>query len=233
MKKLKKVYLIIWGIIALLFLMMALFVPEQIGEWSKKDSAFWGAVVMMMLVMAGNLGLSMIFFDKGTKEQTFLKLPIAYIGFVILGITFVLEVICVVLPNGKNWMSIAIGIILLIVYGILAFGTFAATNQIKKFEKKQPERTVFIRNLRVEAELLEKQTVSEAVRKQVGRICEALRYSDPCSDSRLDEVEGRLYVAFSEFAKEIKRGEEKQCEDEAEKVLQILEERNAKCKLLK
>lgn len=233
MKKLKKIYLIMWGIIALLFLMMAIFVPEQIGEWSKKDSAFWGAVVMMMLVMAGNLVLSMIFFEKGTKEQTFLRLPIAYLGFVILAITFVLEVICVISPIGKNWMSIGIGLLLLIIYGILAFGTIVATKQIENFENKQPGRTVFIRNLRVESELLEKQTVSEAARKQAGRICEALRYSDPCSDSKLDEVEGRLYVAFTAFAKNIKSGEDNQCEELAEKVLQILEERNTKCKLLK
>jgi hypothetical protein len=152
---------------------------------------------------------------------------------VILGITFVLELVCVILPDGKNWMAIAIGLILLIIYGILAFGTLAAAGHLENFEKKQPEKTEFFKNLRAEAELLEKQTVSETAKKQAGRVCEAIRYSDPCSSPKLDEAEGKLYVAFSAFAKTVRSGEEKQCEEQAEKVLQLLEERNTKCKLLK
>ncbi len=232
-KYLKKGYLIIWVAAVIMFILIAVLIPEKIGSWSKKDSSFWASVLMMLLMLAGNLILSIFFFEKGTKEQNFLKLPVAYVSFVALGITFLAEIVCLLLPGSKNWWGIVVGLVILICYGFCVLGTLSAAKVIEHTEEKLVEKTAFLKSLRAEAEILVKQAPTEAAKKEAEKISQALRYSDPCSNLQLDEVEGRLYVAFSAFASAIKQGEEEQYKTEADNVLRLLDERNTKCKLLK
>lgn len=233
MEKHRKSYLLAWGIAVVAFVGAALLIPQEIGVWSKKDGSFWAAFVIILLIFLGQLGCSLLVFRKGSAEQQFLRLPIIYVSYIALVATLIVEIICVVIPVTKNWLGFTLGFILLASYGIAVIKTVAAAEIIENTERKLKEDTRFVLSLRTEAELLQKQVCNPAVSAQVKKVSEAVRYSDPRSNAVLEELEGRLYVAFTAFAEAVKAGDENLCKEKAEAFLALLEERNSKCRLLK
>lgn len=233
MENYQKRYLSAWIGVVIVFIAVALLVPQQIGDWSKNEGSFWAAFVMILLVFAGQLACSFLVIKKGNAEQQFLRLPITYISFAALFITLVVEIICVIIPTTKNWLGFILGLIILACYGVAVLKAVTAAELIQQTGQKIKEETLFIRSLCVEAELLQKQSGNPAIMTETKRVYEAVRYSDPRGNQALEELEGRLYVAFTAFSKAVKEGNETLCKDEAEKFLLLLDERNKKCRLLK
>lgn len=231
MSQAKKGYCCIWGILMGVFFFAALLIPSEVGEWSKKDSAFWAAVIMMMLVMLGNLLCSLQLFQKASKEQMFLRLPIFYVSYVALLVTFVLETVCVVIPSAQNWAGFLLGFIILIFYSLGVGKAIGAARLIEKCEEKTQKKIAFMKTLQTEAELLYRQA-GEEEKEVAKKVFEAIRYSDPCSDARLDEVEAKLYVSYQKFQASVKEKNE-ESDRFAQEFLELLKERNAKCKLVK
>lgn len=233
MERYQKRYLLAWGIAVVVFIGVALLVPQQIGEWSKKEGSFWAAFVMILLLFVAQLACSFLVFRKGTKEQRFLRLPIIYVSYMSLIVMLLVEAVCVVIPVTKNWLGFILGLIILACYGIIVLNSLTASEMIQGIEQRVAEETRFVRTLRVEVELLEKQVLTQAISSEVKRVSEAVRYSDPRSSQALEELEGRLYVAFSAFSEAAKAKDEALCKEKAEVFLRLLEERNSKCRLLK
>ena len=233
MERYQKRYLLAWGIAVTVFIGTALLVPQQIGEWNKKEGAFWAAFVMVLVLFVGQLICSFFMFRKGTTEQQFLRIPIIYVSYMSLIIMLIVETVCVVIPVTKNWLGFILGLIILACYGIVVLNSQTASEMIQRTGQKVQEETLFVSTLRIEAELLQKQVSAQIISAEVRRVSEAIRYSDPRSNQTLEELEGRLYVAFSGFSEAARAEDEASCKEKAEIFLQLLEQRNSKCKLLK
>ena len=233
MEKYKKSYLTVWGIAVAVFVAVALLIPSQIGGWSKNEGSFWAAFVMILLVFAGQLGCSALVFRKGTLEQKFLRLPIIYVSYTALIVTLIVEMVCVVIPVTKNWLGFVLGLVILACYGVAVVMSVSGAAVIEQTERKVKEETRFLLNLRTEAELLRKQPHSPEIAAYVKKVEEAVRYSDPRSNQALEELEGRLSMAFSAFSKAAGAQDEEACREKSEQFLRLLEERNSKCRLLK
>lgn len=233
MKKYQKRYLAAWSGVVIIFIAVALLVPQQIGKWSKNESAFWAAFVMTLLIFAGHLACSFLVIKKGNAEQQFLRLPIIYVSYAALFTTLAVEIICVIIPKAKNWLGFVLGLIILACYGVAVLKAVTAAELVQKTGQKVKDETVFMRSLSVEADILQKQSETPTLLAETKRVYEAVRYSDPRSNQALEELEGRLYVAFSAFSKTIKEKDETLCKEKAEEFLLLLDERNKKCRLLK
>lgn len=233
MEKYKKYYLIAWGIAVAAFVGVSILIPERIGGWSKNGSSFWAAFVMILLVFLGQLGCSALVFRKADPQQRFLRLPIVYVSYIALFVMLAAEIICAVIPGAKNWLGFALGVVILACYGIAVVMAVSAADVIDKKERELKENTRFLYSLRTEAELLQKQAQGSEAAAWAKKVSEAIRYSDPKSNAALEELEGQLYVAFSDFARAVKEGDGNLCREKAETFLALLEERNGKCRLLK
>lgn len=233
MKKYQMSYLLAWSITVIIFIAVALLVPQRIGEWRKYEGSFWAAFAMILLVFIGHLACSFLVIRKGNAEQQFLRLPIIYVSYAALFITLIVEIICVIIPVRGNWPGLITGLIILGCYAVAVIQTVAASEMIQKTGNKIKEETVFIRSLCAEAEYLQKLSKTPDIMAEAKRVYEAVRYSDPRGNQALEEVENRLYNAFTMFSSAVKEGDENLCKEKAEEFLLLLEERNLKCKLLK
>lgn len=233
MEKYQKRYLLAWTCAVVVFIAVALLVPQQIGEWSKNDGSFWAAFVMILLVFVGQLACSFLVIRKGNAEQQFLRLPIIYVSFAALIITLVVEIACVIIPTSKNWMGFILGLFILVGYGLAVLKAVTAAEMIQQTGQKIKEETLFIHTLCREAELLQKQSGTPSLLAETKRVYEAVRCSDPRGNQALDKLEARIYVAFTEFSKAVKEGDEALCKEKAEDFLLLLDERNQKCRQLK
>lgn len=233
MEKIKTNYLIAWGIAVAVFVGVALLIPQEIGGWSKNEGSFWAAFVMILLVFMGQLGCSEYVFRKASPQQRFLRLPVIYVSYIALLVIWIVEIICVVIPMTKNWLGFALGFIILACYGIAVVLALSAAETIAKTEQKLKEDTRFMCSLRAEADLLQKKVRNPDISVHVKKISEAIRYSSLRSNAALEQLEGRLYVAFTAFSEAAGAENESLSKEKAEAFLLLLEERNSKCRLLK
>lgn len=233
MEKYRRYYMVAWGIAVAAFVGVALLIPQEIGGWSKNEGSFWAAFVMILLVFIGQMGCSAFVFRKASPQQRFLRLPVIYVSYIALLFTWIVEIICVVIPVTKNWLGFALGFIILACYGVAVVLSLSAAEAIEEKEQKLKEDTRFLYSLRTEAELLQKKVQNPQISARVKKVSEAIRYSDPRSNAALEELEGRLYFAFTDFSEAAGAEDENLCREKAEVFLQLLEERNRKCRLLK
>ena len=79
--------------------------------------------------------------------------------------------------------------------------------------------------------------ISKAVRDESRAVCtkvrDAFRYSDPMSVIELEEVEKEIKETFSKFAKAVVEDRLDAVQAIAKELIELIEERNRKCKSLK
>ena len=73
----------------------------------------------------------------------------------------------------------------------------------------------------------------EEAKAQTKKVYEAIRYSDPMSNDALSGVEQQISAKFAELSAAVDEGNSQLIAECAEKLLQLVTERNNKCKVLK
>ena len=64
------------------------------------------------------------------------------------------------------------------------------------------------------------------------KVYESVRYSDPMSSDGLSGIESEITLRFDKFEKAVKE-EKTECAEIADQVIALLNDRNARCKVLK
>lgn len=89
------------------------------------------------------------------------------------------------------------------------------------------KKVFYIRQLQVEVELLASKETDPAVRTELNRLAEMIRYSDPMSHEQLAGLEEKISAKVAELKTAANRPEL------ITELISLLEERNLKCKILK
>ena len=162
--------------------------------------------------------------------------PIIKIGFiygivqVTLSIIFIIISIFIKVPA---WITIVLYsiIFLLVILGLVITDSYRES--IEKIEEAAPFQKEFILNLRIESAAFSKKVNSEPLHSLLVKFAELVKYSDPISSDGLIDIENeisRKYKEVKDLAVHEKLIEAKHL---LEEVIELLEERNNKCKILK
>ena len=90
----------------------------------------------------------------------------------------------------------------------------------------------FIKLLTVDAEGLLNKSGTPEVKTAVKKVYEAIRYSDPMSNDALFDLESQIAVNFNEFAEAV-AGDAGSIIGLADELVELIGDRNKKCKILK
>ena len=85
----------------------------------------------------------------------------------------------------------------------------------------------------VEAENILARATTAEVKAETKKVYEALKYSDPMSNSTLLEIDVQIEKQFIAFADAIKTEDIDLAKEIAKALIELIEKRNQKCKLLK
>ena len=133
------------------------------------------------------------------------------------------------LPTG---FTVIVALLVWAFYALAVIRTIAAVDMVIEIDKKVEQQTGYIRTLTARAKTLE-QGAPATVKKQVTKVYEGLRYSDPMSEPQLAEVEGQIQAAYESFAEAVQSGDEKSVEKQADALCNLIKERNELCKVYK
>lgn len=233
MKKLFKYYAICWAIALTVFNVIVFLVAGNTVGLKNVGTSFWIAYAFITLVFIGNLGCSFTFFKEENRNKTLLKLSVMHYAFGALFASLIVGAIAMTVPAIPYWVGIIVDVLILAFYAIAIVKSVAAADIINTVEHKVKEKTAYIRMLTVDAESLISRAKSDETKALAKKVYEAIRYSDPMSVPELVEFEERIEREFSAFVDSIKNNDIELATASAEEVINLVDERNNKVKLIK
>jgi hypothetical protein len=109
----------------------------------------------------------------------------------------------------------------------------AAKEYVEHLDEKIEAKTYFIKTLREYTENLTSRAKDEGLKKTIKTLAEAVRYSDPMSNSQLSTIEDKIEAKVKELAEKVKKADVEAAQALCEEMQLLFADRNRKCKMLK
>lgn len=233
MKKYFKYYAICWAIGLIAFNVITFVVTDATCGLAALTKSFWIGYGFIILMFVGNLLCSLFFFKEENRNKTFLKLSVMHYAFGALVASLIVGAIAMTVSAIPYWVGIIVDVLILAFYAIAIVKSVAAADIINTVEHKVKEKTAYIRMLTVDAESLISRAKSDETKALAKKVYEAVRYSDPMSLPQLNDIETQIKNEFAAFSDAIKNDDTVLAESSAEELINLVNDRNNKCIVLK
>lgn len=233
MKKSFKVYAIIWAILFALFNVICFVTPGEAAGMSKYGGAFWVGYIFITLAFIGQLICTYFAFNPDNLQKLFYNIPLITISYIGLIIILVVGGLAMAVPNLPNWVGIIVCLLVLAFTAIAVITAKAAGTVVSNIDEKIKTNTAFIKELTVEAQNLTSRAKAPMLKKLCTKVYEALRYSDPMSHENLSDIENRIKEEFSAFTDAVLSDNLDNTESSANELINLINERNSKFKVVK
>ena len=227
--KQKNSLILIYGIVLAVFTLLFFIIPFE------RTAAVWTAFVFAEISIVLGYFITNYAFDKREKlTSKIYGLPILRISYIYtitqLVFSFVIFIAC------KNhdipvWIAAVISILLL---AFALIGTIAADNArdiIEQIDEKTEQKIRQVKTFRLNADDLAGCCTDEAAKKQLEKLAEKIKYSDPVSSSpALEETESRISAGLDELRQLVTSGKYEGLSEKITALDRLVDDRNRKCK---
>lgn len=131
------------------------------------------------------------------------------------------------------WVGIILCAIVLSFNIIAVVKASAVIDIVGEINNKVETKTFFIKSLTVDAESLISRAKSENIKAECKKVYEAVRYSDPMSDTALASIESEITITFAKLSEAVVDDNFETVSEFTSEIIILLGDRNKKCKLLK
>lgn len=233
MKKKFVPYIICWTIFLALFHVIVFVTPSEIAGMSKFGGGFWIGYGFTLAAFLGQLLCAWLAFKESEKRKLFYKLPLVFISYVALILTAVVGIVFMTVPQIPAWIAAIVCSVILAFGAVAVIKAKVAAETVSAIDEKVKTKTAFIKELTARAESVMTAAQTPELKTAAKKVYEAIRYSDPMSSMELSEIEGKIAESFETFAKSVSSGDVAETKSAAANLILLLNERTAKCKLLK
>lgn len=232
MKKVFRFYSAVWVILLALFNVIS-FVSVGWAGIPKYTPSFWIGYVFITLSFIGQIVCAYFALKDDDIKKTFYNVSLISTSYTGLILSFIFGGLCMLISPLPYWVGI---ILCAIVLGFNIIAVVKATAVIdiaSGIDEKVKESTLFIKSLTVDAESLMSRAKSENIKAECKKVYEAVRYSDPMSNSALASIENDITIKFSKLSDAVVSDDSEAVVTLADEIIILLGDRNKKCKLLK
>lgn len=233
MKKTFKFYAIIWVICLVLFNVISFVTPEEIAGISKFSGSFWIGYIFITFAFIGQLICAYIALKAENLKKLFYNIPLISISYIGLMIMLFVGGFTMAIPGFPNWIGIIFCLLILGFTAISVINASLASELVSDIDEKITINTTFIKNLTADAQNLINRANAPMLKKQCKKVYEALRYSDPVSNSELADIEQRIKEEFDALTDAVIGDDLVGTESAVKEITTLIAERNTKCKSLK
>ena len=230
MKKIFKSYFVIWGVLVILFNVVSFVSIGWAGE-EKYTPSFWIGYIFILLTFIGQLACTYFALKGDDLTKTFYNISLITISYTGLISTFVVGGACMIISSLPYWVGIIVCAVVLAFNVISVVKTSVAIDLVAEIDEKIKNETLFIKSLRVDAELLINKAKDEGMKADLKKLYELVRYSDPRENEALASLETVITIKFAELIAAVEEGLD--VKELVSELKVLIEERNNKCKILK
>ena len=233
MKKSFKIYSLIWAICLAVFNVITFVTPNEIGGVSKFNGSFWVGYVFITIAFIGQLTCAFVAFKAENLKKFFYNIPLLSISYGGLVAMLIVGSIFMAIPVLPEWIAIIVCVIILAFNAIAIIKATAAADIVSGIDEKIKTQTFFIKSLSGDAQSLMTSAKSDELRVEAKKVYEAIRYSDPMANAALSDLDAQIEKQFNAFSDAVKADDAELAKETADELLEMVERRNQKCKLLK
>lgn len=233
MKKSMGIYSALWAICLVVFNVIIFVTPNEIGGISKFSGSFWIGYIFITIAFIGQLACTFVAFKTENLQKFFYNIPLISISYGGLVAILISGSIFMAIPVLPEWIGIVVCAIILAFNTIAIIKATAAAEIFSGIDEKMKTQTFFIKNLTADAQSLMTSAKSDKLRAEAKKVYEAIRYSDPMSGTTLAELNVQIERQFNSFAEAVKADDAELAKETAAALVDMIETRNQKCKLLK
>ncbi len=228
-----KKYGIIWAILFVLFNALCFITPSEINGESKYTGGFWIGYAFITVAFVGQLFCTYLAFKPGKVRELIYSSSFITISVAGLAVMLLAGGITMAVPQIPEWLGILICLFVLAFTAVKVVKASSAVDAVEQIEKNVKTKTLFIRSLTADAQALVSKAESEEIKTEANRVFEAIRYSDPMSDEVLSGIETQIENAFRSFKAAVAANDAVMAKSASKTVVELAEERNLKCRLIK
>ncbi len=230
----KKNFVIVWVVCFVIFNAITFIVPNEVFGLIRFDKpVFWISYSFVNIVLIAFLIIAIIFFKGEKADNKFLSIPLISTAYVGLIVVVIIGSIFMALPVLPVWLSAIICILVAGYFIIACVKAESAKNIVEKIEENVKQKTQFIKMSILDVESIYNRAPTEDIKSTVKKVYEALKYSDPMSNSALEEIESEIAVMLRKLKDVVVKNEQNMVKDVVTELLILVKERNSKCKALK
>ena len=233
MKKSFKIYSLIWAICLAVFNVITFATPNEIGGVSKFSGSFWVGYIFITIAFLGQLACAFVAFKAENLKKFFYNIPLLSISYGGLVAMLIVGSIFMAIPVLPEWIGIIVCVIILAFNAIAIIKATSAADIVSGIDEKIKTQTFFIKSLSVDAQSLMTSAKSDELRAEAKKVYEAIRYSDPMANAALSDLDTQIERQFNSFSDAIKAEDSELAKETADALVERVERRNQKCKLLK
>ncbi|MDR2389836.1 MAG: hypothetical protein LBD89_08660 [Tannerellaceae bacterium] len=213
-------------VILFVFNVLSLAIPFE------RNSGFWLSYGFSTLALALTATGSFHALGGTSPRSRFLRLPVLYVVWIYGGLQIVSGWILAALP-APLWLHLLSGSVLLGVGLVGLMAVEISVAEIERIDRKAKEKVFRIQSLQTQTETMTGKTTDPALQKSLQKLADTLRYSDPVSHRQLAELENEVERQTTLLDRELDAGNTPAAQRICEELLQLLAERNRKCRLHK
>ncbi len=226
MKKTFRSYAIVWGICLALFNVIAFAVPNDF------KAHFWIGYLFITVAFTGQLFCAHQTFKAENNQKLFYTIPLITISYIGLLAMLFFGGLAMAVPIIPEWVGVIFCAAILGFTAVAVISANVAAEEIEKIDHMIKAKTVFIKMLTADAQILMNSTHEEPMLNQTKKIYEAIRYSDPMSCDALAPIESQITLKFNAFAQAVQTNSA-DAETLGNDLLILINDRNTRCKYLK
>ncbi len=232
MKKIIRCYFIAWLVALVVFNVIAFVTPGKIDGTEKYDGTFWIGYIFISLAFIIHLFLAW-YALKDDINKTFYRFPLISLSLATLIVMLIVGSLCMALPGIPAWIGIVICVLILGISILFFVNAEVVSTLVGRQDQSVKEKKIFIQSLTLELDSLMKITQSSEIGKEVKRVYEAVRYSDPMSAESLSGIEAQITLKVNEFINSVKDDDFTLARKLADEAIVLVNDRNNRCKILK
>lgn len=138
-----------------------------------------------------------------------------------------------IVPFIPVWIGAILCVLIFVIYATAIVKATAVGEIVSDIDNKIKEKTLFIKSLTIDLETLEMKAKNADIKKEVSKIKDTCRYSDPMSSSALNGVENQITMRFNALETAVENNDCFEVKKACEEMNVLFADRNKKCKLLK
>ena len=218
--------LAIIGLIAVVYNVIFFVVPWNNGMSVAATWITYGCTWLALIF--GGVVTAVAFNKKELKSRIF-GIPVHCVGYTVLLLQLLID--GVVMGVG-HWFEIAFWIptiveVLLFALAIITVIVRAANRDFIDSIDKKEVKEAYIKQLRIEVDSLVEANTIDAIKADLVKLAETVRYTDPVSHKDVEDTEDQITVAFEELEKAVAEGDVAKAQSAIAKMNRLLNERKA------
>ena len=199
-----------------------------------KEGGFWLGWIFSLIATIITTAIPYFMVKDGEEVKSIIDgVSVYYVTIIYFVAQLILGLLCMIINDKLMALLVILELILNAAYIFFIIASFMGKNIVSGLEKEQRSKVYFIKSIASDLSLVAGQFQDEELRKQVEKVGEIAKFSDPMSDNSLSGLEVIISTKVEELKDMVSDGKMEDVPNTLRKIEEKLLERNEKCKLLK